>query len=87
MERFINRNCFAMTDLNECSALIRTQCENCKFCKSKAQVERERKAAIARLKRISCGSYYLQKYHPGGGECVMNNNKKVPAAQQLPQAQ
>jgi len=49
MERFINRNCFAMTDLNECSALIRTQCENCKFCKSKAQVERERKAAIARL--------------------------------------
>lgn len=64
MERFINRNCFAMTDLGERSALIRTQCENCKFCKSKAQVERERKAAIARLKRISNGSYYLQKYHP-----------------------
>lgn len=65
MERFINRNCFAMTDLNECSALIRTQCENCKFCKGKAQVERERKAAMARLKRISNGSYYLQKYHQG----------------------
>lgn len=65
MERFINRNCFAMTDLNECSALIRTQCENCKFCKSKAQVERERKAAISRLKKLHGGSYYLQKYHPG----------------------
>ena len=63
MEKFINRSCFAMTDLGECSALIRTQCENCKFCKSKAQVERERKAAMARLKRISNGSYYLQKYH------------------------
>lgn len=65
MERFINKSCFAMTDLGECSALIRTQCENCKFCKSKAQVERERKTAMARLKRISNGSYYLQKYHPG----------------------
>lgn len=65
MERFINRNSFAMTDLGECSALIRTQCENCKFCKSKAQVERERKAAMTRLKRISNGSYYLQKYHLG----------------------
>lgn len=65
MERFINRNCFAMTDSGECSALIRTQCENCKFCKDKAQVERERKAAMARLKRISNRSYYLQKYHQG----------------------
>ena len=57
MERFINRNCFAMTDLGECSALIRTQCENCKFCKGKAQVERERKAAISRLKKLHGGSY------------------------------
>lgn len=65
MERFINRNCFAMTDLDTCSALEKTRCENCKFCKSKAQVEKERKAAIARLKRISNGSYYLQKYHQG----------------------
>lgn len=65
MERFINRNCFAVTDLNECSALIRTQCENCKFCKSKTQVERERKAAISRLKKPHGGSYYLQKYHQG----------------------
>lgn len=65
MERFINKSCFALTDLGECSALIRTQCENCKFCKSKTQVERERKRAIARLKRISGGSYYLQKYHQG----------------------
>lgn len=64
MERFINRNCFALTDLSECCALIRTQCENCKFCKSKAQVERERKAAISRLKKLHGGSYYLQKYHP-----------------------
>lgn len=54
-----------MTDSGECSALIRTQCENCKFCKGKAQVERERKAAMARLKRISNRSYYLQKYHQG----------------------
>lgn len=65
MERFINRNCFAMTDLGECSALIKTQRENCKFCKSKAQVERERKAAISRLKKLHSGSYYLQKYHQG----------------------
>lgn len=64
MERFINRNCFALTDLGTCSALIRTQCENCKFCKSKTQVERERKAAISRLKKLHGGSYYLQKYHP-----------------------
>lgn len=65
MERFINWNCFALTDLGVCSALIRTQCENCKFCKGKAQVERERKAAISRLKKLHGGSYYLQKYHPG----------------------
>lgn len=65
MERFINWNCFATTDLGECSALIRTQCENCKFCKSKTQVEREQKAVIARLKKLHGGSYYLQKYHPG----------------------
>lgn len=63
MERFINKSYFAMTDLGECSALIKTQCENCKFCKSKAQVERERKAAISRLKKLHGGSYYLQKYH------------------------
>lgn len=65
MERFINRNCFALTDLAVCSALEKTQCENCKFCKGKAQVERERKAAISRLKKLHGGSYYLQKYHPG----------------------
>ncbi|MGO5082408.1 hypothetical protein ACTQ3L_10520 [Oscillospiraceae bacterium LCP25S3_E4] len=63
MERFINRNCFALTGLDTCSALEKTQCENCKFCKSKAQVERERKAAISRLKKLHGGSYYLQKYH------------------------
>lgn len=65
MERSINRNCFAMTDLGECSALSETKCENCKFFKTKEQVLEERKRAIARLNRISGGSYYLQKYHQG----------------------
>lgn len=64
MERFINKICFALTDLGECSALIRTQCENCKFFKTKEQVLEERKRAIARLKGLNGGSYYLQKYHP-----------------------
>ena len=64
MERFINRNCFAMTDLGECSALIKTQCENCKFFKRREQVEKERRKAITRLKGLNGGTYYLQKYHP-----------------------
>lgn len=64
MGKFIEETCFALNSMGECSALSETKCENCKFCKSKAQAERERKRAIARLKRISGGSYYLQKYHP-----------------------
>lgn len=63
MGKFIEETCFALNSMGKCSALSETKCENCKFCKSKAQVERERKAAMARLKRISNGSYYLQKYH------------------------
>lgn len=65
MERFINRNCFALNSMGKCSALSETKCENCKFFKAKEQVLEERKIVIARLKRLNGGSYYLQKYHPG----------------------
>lgn len=63
MGRFIEETCFALNSMGECSALVKTQCENCKFFKPKEQVLEERKRAIARLKGLNGGSYYLQKYH------------------------
>lgn len=63
MGRFIEETCFALNSMGECSALVKTQCENCKFFKTKEQVLEERKRAIARLKGLNGGSYYLQKYH------------------------
>ena len=65
MGKFIEETCFALNSMGECSALSETKCENCKFFKTKEQVPEERKRAIAKLKRISGGSYYLQKYHQG----------------------
>lgn len=64
MGKFIEETCFALNSMGECSALSETKCENCKFFKTKEQVLEERKRAIARLKRLNCGNYYLQKYHP-----------------------
>lgn len=64
MGKFIEETCFALNSIGECSALSKTKCENCKFFKTTEQVLEERKRAIARLKRISGGSYYLQKCHP-----------------------
>lgn len=64
MEKFREETCFAINSMGECSTLAKTQCENCKFFKSKQQVLKERKRAIVKLKRLNGGSYYLQKYHP-----------------------
>ena len=63
MGKFIEETCFALNSMGECSALSETKCENCKFFKPKEQVLEERKRAIARLKGLNGGSYYLQKYH------------------------
>lgn len=70
MGKFIEETCFALNSMGECSALSETKCENCKFFKPKEQVLEERKRAIARLKGLNGGSYYLQKYHLEG----LNNN-------------
>lgn len=43
---------------------IRNKVRKLQVFKAKEQVLEEQKRAIARLKRISGGSYYLQKYHP-----------------------
>lgn len=64
MENFTKETCFAMNSMGECSALVKTQCENCKFFKRREQVEKERRKAITRLKGLNGGTYYLQKYHP-----------------------
>ena len=64
MGKFIEETCFAINNTDQCSALSKTQCKDCKFFKTTKQVERERKAAISRLKKLHGGSYYLQKYHP-----------------------
>lgn len=64
MGKFIEETCFALNGMGQCSALSETKCENCKFFKTKEQVLEERKRAIARLKGLNGGSYYLQKYHP-----------------------
>lgn len=64
MGKFTEETCFAMNSMGECSALVKTQCENCKFFKRREQVEKERRKAITRLKGLNGGSYYLQKYHP-----------------------
>ena len=63
MGKFIEETCFALNSMGKCSALSETKCENCKFFKPKEQVLEERKRAIARLKGLNGGSYYLQKYH------------------------
>lgn len=64
MGKFTEETCFAMNSMGECSALVKTQCENCKFFKRREQVAKERRKAITRLKGLNGGSYYLQKYHP-----------------------
>lgn len=64
MGKFTEETCFAINSMGECSALVKTQCENCKFFKRREQVEKERRKAITRLKGLNGGSYYLQKYHP-----------------------
>lgn len=63
MGKFREETCFAMNSTGECSALVKTKCENCKFFKSGKQVAEERRKAITRLKGLNGGSYYLQKYH------------------------
>lgn len=64
MGKFTEETCFAINSMGECSALVKTQCENCKFFKTREQVEKERRKAITRLKGLNGGTYYLQKYHP-----------------------
>ncbi len=31
MGKFTEETCFAINSMGECSALVKTQCENCKF--------------------------------------------------------
>ena len=45
MGKFTEETCFAMNSMGECSALVKTQCENCKFFKTREQVEKERRKA------------------------------------------
>lgn len=51
MER---RNCFAYGSATDsgCKALIRRECDKCKFYKTDAQLKEEAKQADARIKRL-----------------------------------
>lgn len=46
-----------------CNALIRTECENCRFYKTKAQQAQEKENALRRLKAREQYFFLKDKYH------------------------
>ncbi len=55
-------NCFAICE-GICSVLKTTNCVNCKFFKTKEQLNNERKKCNARLRNLNSDIMY--KYHSG----------------------
>lgn len=55
-------NCFAMGQFGKCSALTETNCHNCNFFKTEAQVAAERHAAKVRLAKLglNVSKYYKE---------------------------
>ena len=56
-------NCFSLNGAGKCSCLTTTDCIDCKFFKSKEQINDERKKCNARLRTFVPDIMY--KYHSG----------------------
>lgn len=56
-------NCFALNSAGNCSCLKSTNCINCKFFKTKEQINDEHKKCNARLRALNSDIMY--KYHSG----------------------
>ena len=69
-------DCQAYIDKNRCAGLIKKECENCKFYKSREEYDREMKKAmqICKEKNIHVYKYYFKKYFKNKMKREMDNN-------------